>query len=341
MGTFSNYDVFGGLSYVAAGFGIFVILILAVLSFRLYRCLLAQDAAIAENKLSDIRSDVVDIIKRAILWILGYRGENREKVSVADVDLGWVSKYQTSILFRFLPIYAFYILSLVVLTRPIFFADEKYQIFKYSENLYELFTLLGVYVISNIVFDYISLRYSLSHAIQAQETRRYVYFFLKDMVAATVLFLMSQSVSCVLWVLKRDNSDFPDLGESLFDKFIEITLWPYAFVSGQGAAEIISPLFPGQLRITGTVYFPTLILGTLFVVFALFLLVARTIKRFLISRQLDRICRLFLKIHLVGMFNPSNVGNQFRYCNYAFMALLNISFITSISVLASRAFGPS
>lgn len=339
MSAYSTYDILNGAVLILTIFSVVVLVVLVLLSAHLYRCLQAQDAELVDGKKTDIRSDVLDVIKRTILWVIGYRGEEREKVAVKEVDLEWVSRYRVSIFFRFLPVYAVYILALVVLTRPIYQAGDGFQIFRYSENLHELFALLVIYVISNIVFDYLSLRYSLANVMDAKKTGRYVFYFLKDVAIATVLFLMSQAVSCVLWVLKRQRSEFPSFDEGLFNQFVEITLWPYAFVSGQGSSVIVSDPFPGQLLITGTVYFPTIMLGTLFLIFTLFLAAARAIKRFLISRQLDKICRLFLKVHLVGMFNPEAIGNKFRYCNYAFMALLNIGLITTISVLASRTFG--
>ena len=339
MGPFSSYDIANGLIAIAAAFSIVVLVFLVLLSVNLYRCLQAQDSELVDGAKTDIRGDVLDVIKRAILWVVGYRGEEREKVPVAEVDLAWVSRYRTSIFFRLLPVYSVYILALVVLTRPIYDAGNGFEIFKYSENLHELFALLVIYVCSNIIFDYFSLRYSLANVMDAKRTGRYIFYFLKDAGIATALFLMSQAVSCVLWVLKRENSSFPAFDDGLFNQFVEIALWPYAFVSGEGSSTIVSDPFPGQILITGTVYVPTIALGIMFLVFTVFLGFTRAVKRFLISRQLDRVCRLFLKVHLVGMFKPDAVGNQFRYCNYAFMALLNISFITGISVLASRAFG--
>jgi len=135
MGTYSTYDVLGGISVIIAVFSIAVLVVLGFLSAHLYRCLQTQDAALLAGKDADIRTDVLDVIKRAILWVIGYKGEDREKVSIGDVDLNWVSKYRTSIFFRFLPVYAVYILALVVLTRPILLVDGDFQIFKYSDNL--------------------------------------------------------------------------------------------------------------------------------------------------------------------------------------------------------------
>jgi len=89
--------------------------------------------------------------------------------------------------------------------------------------------------------------------MKAQTSHRYTFYFLKDIVVASVIFIFSQSVSCVLWVFKREDTSYPEIGTNVFQNFIDITIWPYTFVSGQGASEIISPLFPGQLIITGTV----------------------------------------------------------------------------------------
>lgn len=338
MGKFSSYDIWGGLELVLLAYLVLVLVLLGVFSLQLYKYLRAQDSSLANGISPDVRSQVLNIVKRAILWVVGYKGEERERTPVDQVDLKWISTYRSSILLRFLPVYAAYILGLVVLTRPVFLDGDTYQIFRYSENLHELFFLLVIYVLSNIVFDYLSLRYSLSHVMQAQESKRYVFFFAKDMAVAFGLFLVSQAVSCILWVLKRQDLNFPELGFSLFDRFLEITFWPYAFVTGEGSTEIVSELFPGQLFITGTVFFPTVMLGAIFVAFSLFLKLARSIKTFLVSRQLDRICRLFLKVHIVGMFESETSGNKFRYCNLAFLALLNLTFVTGVGVVAGRLF---
>ena len=53
--------------------------ILVVLSVQLYRCLKEQDCAITQNQDLDQREQLLEIVKRAILWIIGYKGEEGEK----------------------------------------------------------------------------------------------------------------------------------------------------------------------------------------------------------------------------------------------------------------------
>ena len=177
MRPYSSYDITNGMLMIAKAFSIVVVVFLALLSMHLYRCLQAQDSELVDGAKADVRGDVLDVIKRAILWVIGYRGEDREKVSVAGVDLAWVLRYRASIFFRLLPVYAIHILALVVLTRPIFNAGNGFEIFTYSENLHELFALLVIYVCSNIIFDYFSLRYSLGNVMDAKSTGRYVFYF--------------------------------------------------------------------------------------------------------------------------------------------------------------------
>lgn len=341
MGAFSSFNVVAGIGYIAAAFAILVLMLLVAFSLELYKCLKAQDSDIAHGGKTDIRDGVIDIAKRAVLWAIGYRGEDREKTPIADVDTAWMSRYRTAIFFRFLPVYTAYILILVVGTRPVYLDESIYRAFNYSQRLSDLLLLLAIYVLSNILFDYFSIRFTLHHLMKAKKSGKYIHCFLIDLLVASALFVVSQIVSCVLWVLKRDNPSFPELTGGILNNFVEITLWPYGFVSGQGASEIVSPLFPGQLLITGTVYFPTLMLGLLLILYSVFLLITRAIKEFLISHQMDRICRVFLKVHLVGMFDLKNVEGQFRHCNYAFLALLNLSFVTAIGLVANRAFGGS
>jgi len=58
-----------------------------------------------------------------------------------------------------------------------------------------------------------------------------------------------------------------------------------------------------------------------------------------LSKNMEMICSVFLKVHLVGMFDTAKQNGNFRSCNYAFLALLNISFIAIIGAISSRLFG--
>lgn len=336
MGNTSQYDIAAGFQQILMVFGGLCLVAAMIISWQLFNALREQDRAITTPKTLDIRIEVLEILRRAILWVFGYQGEKRERTAPDKVDLDWVSQYRFSILRRFVPVYAVYILALVVLTRPVQFDGADYSVIKYNPHLHELSMLFLMYVTSNVVFDYISLRFTFSHITKAKETGKFVFYFFRDAMFATGLFLLSQTVSCVLWFLKREEANLPASDLGIIGNFLEITLWPYAFVSGESSLEIVSDFFPGQLIITGTVFFPTIMLSTIFLVYSVFLYSTRAIKTFLISRQMDKICRVFLKVNLTAMFvNPSN-EQTFHYCNYAFIFLFNTLMIASLSAIISN-----
>jgi hypothetical protein len=298
MGQYSSYDIVRGLERVLLLYLLLTVALLVVLSLQLYRSLQAQDSSLARGTAADIRSQALLIAKRAILWVFGYKGEQREKTPFSKVDLKWVNRNKPAIIFRLVPVYGLYILALVVATRPVFLYENVYHIFNYLTNLYDLSVLFVIYVSSNILFDYFSLTFTFYCVMQALATKRYTFFFVKNATFAVSLFLLSQIVSCILWVYKRQDSGFPKFDNSIFHNFFEISLWPYAFVTGPGSAQIITDPFPGQLLITGTVFIPTIMLISLFIVFSVFLKFTMIVKELLLSHQLDRFCRLLIRVSL-------------------------------------------
>jgi hypothetical protein len=174
--------------------------------------------------------------------------------------------------------------------------------------------------------------------MEAIETKRYVFPFFKNAMFAASLFFLSQIVSCVLWVYKRQDPSFPKFDQGVLQTFAEIALWPYAFVTGPGSSQITSEAFPGQLLITGTVFIPTIILVSLFIIFSSFLKLTKIIKKLLLTHQLDRFCRVFLLVRLIGVFEPPEKVERFGYCNLAFLALLEASFTAGIGVAFGRIF---
>ena len=338
MGHYSSYDVLRGLERVVLLYVVLTIALLGLLSLQLYKSLQAQDSSLEQGTAADIRSQALLIVKRAILWVFGYKGEEREKTPFSEVDLSWVNRNRSSIIFRLVPVYGLYILALVVLTRPVFFDGDAFHVFNYSKNLHELFAMFVIYVSSNILFDYFSLKFTLSYVMEALATRRYAVPFIKNAMFALSLFSLSQIVSCILWVYKRQDPSFPKFDHNILQNFLEITLWPYAFVTGPGSAQITSDVFPGQLLITGTVFIPTIMLVSLFIVFSTFLKLTEIIKKLLLSHELDRLCRLFLRVRLVGVFEPPEKLKNFGYCNLAFLALLDLSLVTGAGALANRIF---
>lgn len=334
MNAIATYDTRSGLEFIFVVFATVTTFILVVLSVQLYRCLMEQDRAITRNQGLDQREQLLEIVKRAILWIIGYKGEEREKASVQEIDMNWINRYSGLIILRFVPIYAVYIFSLLMLTRPVFLEGKQYTTFGYSQDPVWLYTMLVVYVTSNVIFDYLSLRFSYQHILSAQTSKRFIYYFMKDGIYAAILFLPSQIISCFLWIFKRESREFPGMQDSLLQNFWDISLWPYAFVSHYGATDVTGQLFPGQLLITGTVFFPTIALVSIFIVFSMFLKLSLYTKRWLLKLNLDRLCRIYLKINLVGIFEPKDKVARFGYCNLAMLVVLQLIFVITFSKLA-------
>src|ERR1043166_8559300 len=202
MGQYSSYDLVRGLERVILLYLVLTIALLGALSFQLYRSLQKQDSSLARGTTPDIRAQVLLIAKRAILWVFGYKGEQREKTPFRKVDLKWVHRYRAAIIFRLVPIYGLYILTLVVLTRPIFLDEGVYRAFNYSKDLHDLSVMFLIYMSSNILFDYLSLKFTFYCVIEALTTERYTFLFMKNAAFACSLFVLSQIVSCILWVYK-------------------------------------------------------------------------------------------------------------------------------------------
>lgn len=336
MGYYSDYDVVKGLEWVILLYLVFTIGLLGILSFQLYKSLEAQDSSLASGTVPDIRSQALLIMKRTILWVFGYKGEQRERTPFAEVDLEWVRRNKFSIILRLAPIYGFYTLALVVLTRPIFLDGNTYRIFSYSKNLHDLFALLIAYVSFNLLFDYLSLKFTFFCVLEALATKKYAASLLKSASFAVALFLLSQAISCIFWIYKRQDPYFPKFDNGIIQNFLEIALWPYAFVTGPGSTQITSDPFPGQLLITGTVFIPTTMLISLFVIFSTFLKLTEQAKQALLSRKLDSLCRRFIKVSLIGIFQPPEKVESFGYCNLAFLALLNLLFTSIFGAVIAR-----
>ena len=317
-------------------YALFTIALVGLLSLQLFKQLHAQDIALSRGVAPRTHDQVILIIKTVVLWVIGYKGEERERTRFADVNVAWMDRYWVSIVLRFIPVYALYILALLVWTRPVFVNGAAHATFDYSTDLNKLFVLFVIYAASNIFFDYNSLRITFSNFMKAQATGKYAYHLTRNLLAVFALFIPSQIISCILWIYKREDPSFPELQGDLLHQFLEITMWPYAFVTGPDATQIVSDLFPGQLLITGIVFFPTLLLVSLFVIYSAFLRLTQGIKRILLSHQLDKLCRTFLRIRLIGVLEPDEKIKSFGYCNLAFLALLDLAIITGVGVMATQ-----
>ena len=345
MEIFEQFELLKGITIVALGFLSVTLLVIAAMVFHVYGCLQKEDISLARARTSTLVPDVVDILKRGILWVVGYKGEAREKTPFRDVDVDWINRFKFSIISRLFPVYSIYILSLVVLTRPVYFRDGAFHAYGYSDNIYNLFFLLIIYVCSNVIFDYISIKYTLSHIIKAKNTGKYYIYLLKDLSVSTALFFSSQAVSCILWYLKRESLGYFLPGKNYLTDFFTVTFWPYAFVNGQDGDLIVSPLFPGQLLITGTVYFPTIILSCLFIIFVSSVRLIREGKKILLAWNLEKYCKTCLHIPITAMFSNERNVDRLNYCNtvftfIVFSAVMGL-FNATISAFVARAFAAS
>lgn len=339
MVLLQHYDIWQGLEFVAVLVTIFTFIILIFLSFSLYKCLEKQDQEILKGANPDLRDYLLGIAKKPMLWVVGYNGDEREKIPANKVDESWIDEYKLAIILRLAPIYTMYIGSLLILTRPVHLGNGMYIPFDYSKNVYELYGMLIVYVMTNVLCDLVSIRFTIAHLTKAQHTKRYLFYFAKDGLVASAVFAISQLISCLLWVYKRENPNEPKFEDGIISAMVDITFWPYSFFSpGTVPPQMTSELFPGQLIITGTVFFPTIVLIILFIVFSLFLNVAYTVKKILVYANLDRICRKFLRLNISTMFQPIERMRSFGYCNVAMISILNLCFAGGIGALFSGLF---
>ncbi len=74
-------------------------------------------------------------------------------------------------------------------------------------------------------------------------------------------------------------------------------------------------------------------LVSMFVVFSVFLKMTLYTKRLLLKIDLDRLCRIYLKINLVGIFEPKDKVARFGYCNLAMLVVLDLGIVTALSKL--------
>ncbi len=240
--------------------------------------------------LDSVYNQIYTIPRKLILFLFGHNGNNREKTPEENVTQEWVNENSTLIFRRFLPIYMVYISSLVILCRPVSFEGLENTFYGYEKNQTTLFTYLIIYVFSNSFFDFFSLRYSLNNLNQiiaiknkSQSLSKIFLITMKDLLFAGFCFIFSQVISCFLWYFKRDTYEAVNLstsGEIINTAylFIDITLWPYAFIGANDANSILNVYFPGQLLITGTVFIPTIFVLLMALSLAFFLQLSYQIK---------------------------------------------------------------
>ena len=331
-----RYDVAQGMEFVALWL---MIIFVAVLLFSIrsqYRLMNLYDASAHSTNKKRIQI-ILDHVKLVILSILGYKGEKRERQTLANIHAGWVFENFGSIFFRFSIFYFVYIWGLILTTRPLLIDQSTgdLQIMIYTSKSIFGFLMIFVYIFSNATFDILSIYFTLKHLDRIKrspETGFAALLLLKNLSYSFIFFCFSQLISNLIWPLKT-NFAISWLGRLISPA---IVFWPYAFVldSSSSSPDYFRLLFPGQLLITGTVFLPTLIVVLLSVVLMLTIPFLGILKRQIIASDLT----LFGVVVTPGPNNKPVI--QFRCINALTVGLtssLFASFIYEwIKVLISR-----
>ena len=258
-----NYPLVRGLEFVA-------LWIMAVFAFFLllsigsqYRFLNTYDVLNSFQATKEKRAQVlVSHAKRMIFWVLGYQGEERERQSLDQLDARWVLSNFGKILTRFAVFYFVYIWALILTTRALRIdpLTGNVELLSYTSKQIFGFLMIGVYILSNSIFDILSIYFTVRHLekIRARPGVFTAAFYLgKNLIYCFGFFLLSQLISNLIWPLKT-NLDIP-----ILDRLTSpaIALWPYAFILDASATppQYVPLIFPGQLLITATVFLPTLV----------------------------------------------------------------------------------
>lgn len=319
-----SYDLVTGLLLCVGAIAILALCSTILCSFYLSNVLNMQDT-IPEGKgilLAEIyMRKIILVVRKTILFIIGYRGGKRERTPPEKVNTFWIERYFLSIIARFCVFYLIYIQILLIITRPVRFVGGDTFLYNYAKNPGNLMIYLMIYVGSNSIFDYLSIKYTLKHLDRVHGIRSFIKYGFIDITYAILFFIGNQSISCVLWYLKRREQDVM-LTFDIIREFIDITLWPYAFVSNTQTGEMIGALFPGQLLITGTVFVPTLVIWCMISMYVILIGLSGAIKAFFRREATQRFCYKYLLYSGVNASNSED-GMKISFCNVVAMIIFN------------------
>jgi hypothetical protein len=283
-----NYDLAKGLEFVAFWIAVILITVLVFTWPAHYRLMNAYDEALAAPK-KRRKQIILDHMRYIIFAVLGYKGEDRERQRLSQINANWVFDNFGSIFIRFSIFYFIYIWALILTTRPLLIdtATGEVHIMAFTSKAIFGFLMIFVYIFSTATFDILSIYVTLRHIERIKRSPgTFVAALLvsRNLAFASLFFCMSQVVSNVIWPLKT-NTEVP-FTSRVFSP--AITLWPYAFVFDTNSAspEYMQPFFPGQLLITTTVFLPTVIVMLLSLVFLISIYVLGGVKRQLIAHNL-------------------------------------------------------
>jgi hypothetical protein len=285
-----HYDLVKGLEFVAAWIMVVFVLVLVFGVRSQYQLMNAYDVLTVQNSSSEQRArTILAYVKRLIFSVLGYQGEERERQTLDQLHADWLLSNFGKIFVRFAIFYFIYIWALILTTRALLIDPQSgnIQLLTYTSKQIFGFLMIGVYIVSNSLFDILSLYFTIKNLERISEKPRFgvaAYYLTKNLLYCFVFFILSQLVSNLIWPLKTN------LAIPIADRFFSpaIALWPYAFVLDANAVppQYLNPIFPGQLLITGTVFLPTLIIVLLLIVLTISIKAVQLPKRFLIAQDL-------------------------------------------------------
>ena len=322
-----NYDLIDGLKIVWHVLFLLVLLVAIRYSLQLFRALRGQDDILTKGKTDEVIPQIATYFRVFIIHIIGYRGEKREITPMHEVDSSWMASNFGLIFRRFLIFYSIYIPFGILLTRPVYFESDSLIFYKYDrENLNAIFYLIS-YIVTNAIADCFSIYFTFRNLENIIKSGRVFLYGAFDFLLATLFFLPNQIISCTLWYVKRAENNVEFSGDWALI-FVDLTFWPYALVENVDINSTIGQLFPGQLIITGTVFFPTVSMILIMVIYRLFLSASYYIKIALIYLGIDKLCRKYIEIVSYSPFQMQPEGS-FGYCNTALIIAFN-SFLLSM-----------
>ncbi len=256
-----------------------------------------------------------------IIYVIGYRGDKRERTPMHEVDSAWLASNWYYVFRRFLIFYSIYITFGILLTRPVYFEGSALVFYNYDRNNLNAIFYLLCYIGLNAIADTLSIYFTFYNLEKITKTGRVFFYGAFDFFLATIFFVPNQIASCFLWYVKRAENNIEFTG-NLFATFFDLVFWPYALVGNVEANTTIGQLFPGQLIITGTVFFPTIAMISVLFLYRIFLTVSYYVKKALIFVGIDEFCKKYLEMNSISPFQFQPDGS-FGYCNAALVLVFN------------------
>jgi hypothetical protein len=284
-----SYDITKGMEFVVLWIMIIFCAALLLSIRAQYRLMNTYDVLNSLNPTKETRARVMlSHIKRLLFYVLGYQGEERERQALDQLDAKWIFDNFGKILFRFVVFYFIYIWTLILTTRALWIdpSNGEVHLLNYTSKQFLGFLMIGVYILSNSLFDILSIYFTVRYLEKIRDNPRAsvaAISLLQNLCYSVGFFLLSQLISNLIWPLKTN------IDVSFADRILSpsIALWPYAFVldASSSSPQYLHPIFPGQLLITGTVLLPTVVVVLLFVVVTASIGAVGLLKRYLVSQD--------------------------------------------------------